>query len=448
MPTTTLNAYASAYPLVINRIRASIFKQSSPQAIIASIIDTTIGHPVRQYNFPGLPRNNYGFSLDVIDSSGNAIQNLSLFSVVPSTIDGLLTRNDEQIKCDTTIGFVSGTTTFIFDGTVGKPSYIGWDIVPSELTGRGILTKDLDYTWDKITGLFTLLQAGDVFQTSQYYNIHFEPIQNTAGNSILTINDFSSKLIIADYSILLEDFSNKIVLEPAGGYLVATLPDISTVVEGRKLMLEGSGNGCSKISTINGQSINFNRGLLFILPNESLSIYKFKRATNVFEWRVFEAYGNYKNVGQLTSDDCIESMALGKILLDGRSASTTINARLYNDFVLNLPLIQVCSFDQWSVGNNIYLYSLSDANGNFKVPDRRGLFERNSSFITKAGDYQDADTFFTYNYSSGTPLAGGQTTGLGYQAGNPNQYQFRYKQITVGTETRPVNYSTNKYVLL
>ena len=91
-------------------------------------------------------------------------------------------RNDEQIIVGTTPGFNAGLQAVVFDGTetfIGsglyKPDYRGWVIVPSELTGRGILALGLDYSWDKDTGTFILLQVGDILETGTYYNIHFEP---------------------------------------------------------------------------------------------------------------------------------------------------------------------------------------------------------------------------------------------------------------------------------
>ena len=208
MPTVVLDAYSKAYPLILNRIRASVFLETDPIALVATIIDITVGHPARIWHFPGLPRANYGFSLDEIDIGGNPINNLALFSVVPSQIDGVLVRDDEQIKVDTTPGFNSGLNTVTFDGTAGKPNYIGWEIVPSELTGRGILAIGLDYSWDSVTGIFTLLQGGDVLAEGTIYNIHFNPILNPAGGSVPTINDFTTRLVIATGNIDVSDFGH------------------------------------------------------------------------------------------------------------------------------------------------------------------------------------------------------------------------------------------------
>ncbi len=86
----------------------------------------------------------------------------------------LTVRNDEQIKVGTTTGLVAGSSSFTFDGTGGKPDYRNYEPVFNEIDGRGVLIKSLDYSWNYITGLFTLLQVGDVFAANRYYNIHFQ----------------------------------------------------------------------------------------------------------------------------------------------------------------------------------------------------------------------------------------------------------------------------------
>lgn len=88
----------------------------------------------------------------------------------------LIVRNDEQIKVGTTPGLVVGASSFTFDGTSGKPDYRQTEIVISELTGRGILVKFLDYTWNPISGRFDLIQLDDIFSLDTYYNVHFQPL--------------------------------------------------------------------------------------------------------------------------------------------------------------------------------------------------------------------------------------------------------------------------------
>jgi len=467
--TTVLNAYSKGYPSITNRIKASVYTQSNPTAIVASIIDVTAGHPARTWSFPGLPRQNYGFSLDEINAGGFVVNNLALFAVVPGPVDGLLTRNDEQIKCGLTPGFVPGATSFVFDGTefpaasgFFKPNYIGWEIVPSELTGRGILVRDLlDYTWDKVTGTFQLTQAGDIFPASMFYNIHFNPVQNPIGGSYPTVKDFLINFI--DSSTTLDDtyFGSKLICEPATEYIEVTLPDITTIPSGRPMMVEvgGSSLSCVKIIPYGSNTINFLSGNIYALPSESFWIYRYLSSDlTVDEWRISESSGNFRVVGNSLSSDQVQSGIVNAQLLNGLQGDILLHARIYNEFVLNLPVSQVVDYDSWATGtggiNKLFFSLANSANpsflGKFRFPDRRNFFERNNS-SGKAGDYftdkikqATYNVLFNtrYNYGSGMPF--GLTDGVGGATATI--------PLIIGDagalETQPKNYLTNKYILL
>lgn len=462
MPTLVLNAYSKAYPLITNRIRASIYLQSDPQALVASIIDTTSGHPARTWSFPGLPRNNYGFSMDEIDGGGAVVNNLALFDVVPGEVDGQLVRDDEQIQVDTTPGFTSLVNSATFDGTSGKPDYIGWEIVPSELTGRGILAEGLDYSWDSTTGLFTLLQTDDVFSAGTYYNIHFNPVLNSAGNSYPSISDFTIRLITTSGAIVPDDFGQKVIIEPSGDLVNCTLPALSTVVQGRPLLLECGADHvcCSKITPNGSDTINFARGALYLMPGESCSLYKFTRSVGVYEWRVYNACGNFLHCGEAVSDDIEQDGVFNKQLLNGGLGNTSKHSRLYNDYILNLPLDQVVDFDDWESDSTLQTYysfanSSNPSNANkFHFPERREMFERNTSSSNKSGDYQSSnvgEATINFPFPTGDTFTGHpyNPTALGKGLLSNSPYTLN-KSVVInsGQETRPANYSINKYVLL
>lgn len=463
MPTVVLDAYSKAFPLISNRIKASVFNENDPLTIVASIIDSTAGHPARIYHFPGLPRANYGFSLDEIDGGGIVVNNLALFDVVPGSNDGLLTRDDEQIIVDTTPGFDAGLQVVVFDGTGGKPDYIGWTIVPSELTGRGILALDLDYTWDAITGTFTLLQAGDLLTTGTYYNIHFDPMIGSGGGSVPTITDFSSRIIDVDDNILDTDFGGTIIFEPLGIYLEAQLPDITTIPIGRVLNLETirsfeNNLQCVKIVPNGSDLINFAHGNLFMMNNESCEIYRFKRPDLSNEWRVRNAVGNYLTCGQSVGDEIISSAAFCKQILDGTIRDKFQYARAYNDLVLLLPSPQVCDYDDWATGNNKYLFSYANSTDpgfadQFHFPDRTNLFERNN-LSGKAGDFQSdlMKQFWPGGMTLPTILdVTGHNTEIGVDdgAGSPDiKVQHLINTTLFGAETRPKNHLINRYILV
>lgn len=459
MPTCVLDVMTKAYPSITNRIRASVYRSFDPFALVATIIDTTVGHPSRVFHFPGLPRDNYGFSLDEIDGGGTPINNLALFDVVPGTIDGLLQRNDEQPQVGITTGFVAGATSFTFDGTGGKPDYTNWEIVPSELTGRGILVRGVDYSWDKVTGILQLLLTGDVFANGNYYNIHFEPIQNPAGNSYPTITDFDIVLITTDTSTDVTYFGKKVIAEPVSQLIEVTLPDILTVPQGRKMLFEHGGADltCVKFKPFGGTTINWLRGNIFTHPGESLSIYRFHRGVGDDEWRVDDADGNFKTVGLVVGDDEIQGDVFNRQIMNGLIADIRQYARIYNEVVLNLPLTQVVDYDAWATGNNKYFFSKSNSAdpGNlnkFHFPDRRGLFEKNNS-SGKAGDFS-LDKIKEQVLNIELPLVQHTTSGLprGVTDGPLGGSGSTILPITIGdagaTETQPKNYLINKYVLI
>ena len=77
-----------------------------------------------------------------------------------------------QIQAGVTTGFISGVTSFAFDGTSGTQDWRGYDIFPERI-GQGTMIRDVQYTWNISTGRFDLLQIGDKFQPSEYFNITF-----------------------------------------------------------------------------------------------------------------------------------------------------------------------------------------------------------------------------------------------------------------------------------
>lgn len=470
MSTVVLNAQSSAYPLITNRIQASIYLQSAPLALISSQIDSTTGHPRRIWSFPGLPRGNYGFSLDEIDSFGVVVNNLAQFDAVPGQVEGMLVRSDEQIKVDTTPGFSSGTTTFIFDGSetyagsgVFKPSYIGWTIVPSELTGRGIMVLGQDYSWDSTTGTFVLLIAGDVFATNGYYNIHFDDVIDTAGNAYPSLRDFTIQLIKVTSSIDASFFGNKLLIEPVGNYIEITLPSILTVVIGRPLMVEVT--RYTPLSSVRfipygSDQINFLNGNIYANTSESFWIYRYSHPTRGDEWRLCDVYGNFDKVGNILYNDLIQSSVHNIQMLDGSIGDIYQYSRFYNEFLLNLPIDQVIDFDSWPITlANSTKFSLANStnpsfSGKFHFADRRAMFTKSTGVVYgKAGMYfknsvGEFNSYITFPKAgtSQTQLGTGKLTGGG-AVSEPNDLVIPAK-FNIGLENIPETVLSNQYIIL
>jgi hypothetical protein len=134
-----------------------------------------------------------------------------------------------------------------------------------------------------------------------------------------------------------------------------------------------------------------------------------------------------------------------------------------------LPIGQVVNYDDWTTGNNKYFYSLANSSnpanaGKFMIPDRRNLFERNN-LSGKSGDYQLHQMLDHQHYQSigqlPTSLFGrflgifirgtyqGQASGNLDMTSNPKGLSTGFDLSPyLGSETRPVNYLINKYVLI
>lgn len=478
MSLVVLEAYSKGYPSITNRIRAAVYRQTDPQAFIAQIIDSTPGHPQRYYTFPGLPVDNYGFTLDVIDNAGVVTQNLAQFDVVPGQRFGLLTRKDEQIKSGATNGFTPGLNFFVFDGTedtpgnalTKKPDYIGWDIVPSELNGRGILVEGVDYSWDPVLARFDLLIPGDIFPPDQYYNIHFDPGASTTGNPVATTNDVAAIFIDSDTVLNPNDFGKRLIIEPASDSINITLPPLVNIVEGRQLFVDIYGVSTRTVNFIASGSdvIRFLRGKLIACTNESFVLYKSINPNTTQEFRVSNAEGNFKSVGNLFSSLLDQISGFNCLYLDGTAVSKTKYKRLYEEFVLNLNGSYLSNFDNHFTGNNKYRFSLADSlNPNnsdlFYLPDFTGLHEISSSnvllpsdFVSQSVQDHDHDLWidataaqggvpFSLARTDGISIAGAKRTGA-YSKINGNS--IKLVKNAGGGKTLPNSYIINKYILV
>ncbi len=473
MSTVVLDIYTSAWPAITNYIKCNVYAQSSPSAVVVSITDTTAGHPARTWSFPGLIRANYRFEFLEVTSGGTIIQSLGSMTAVPPSLSNYTFRVPIQIQCGVTTGVLSDINILTLDGTGGAPDIRTWDI-SIERIGLGTMKDSIDYTYNKSTGSITLVNSGDLFQLNEWFNISFIPQANSVTDSVPSLNVFKAATFINNnYSVTTDDFGAKLILKPttSNGYLEIQLPDIATVVENRVLFIEMATGTCAKFITNTGDVINWlgSRTNLFICPNEMISIYKtIDPSGPTSAWRIHDAFGNFINVGQVVTEDQIQANVFNKVALVGNQCDIYQHARLYNDFVLNLPSAQVCNYDDWSTGNNKYKYSLANSSdiGNankFMVPDRRNMFERNIGGTRNAGDFQ-TDTVGTHDHvmhgkgSIGGPsganflsklnslFSGGGGALFGASA-TPDA-TLRTGDNASGQETVPKNIAVNKYVLI
>jgi hypothetical protein len=385
MLTTILNAYSIAYPSVSLRIRARVLDYTGTSVIAQQIEDAP--HPIRTWSFPGLPRANYTFSLDVINAGGIAITNLAYFNVVPGQLGSSIVRGDEQYKVGAlNSGLVAGTSSATFDGTGDKPDFRGWEVWASISAGpNNPLVKGLDFSWNKDTGVLKLLQIGDAFQENAWWHFKFDSKDSASVQSIPTVFDYQIRLATFSTGVAYEDFGNAIITEPEDELITLTLPDITTIPVGRELKIEFGGTDltCVKLLAFGTDTLP----LTFGMPGESCIVYRYQRLSGNNEWRV-KFTGFAKLTGSIVYNDQIQpDLALLYKRLDNQVCNIRQHARLY-EYVLNLPPSQVCNFADWNTGNNKYLYSLANIDGDFHVPDRRGLSSKNTN-AGPAGVFED-----------------------------------------------------------
>lgn len=483
MSTVALDIFTGAYPTItVNDITVKVYAQSDPLSIITSLTHGA-PHLADTWSFPGLARTNLLFRIfETIPISGTVVRQLGGdMNVVPGTANGVAYKATAQIEADVTTGMSSGVNSFTFDGTSGTQDWRGWNISTADrMGGIGPMKKTVDYSWNPTTGKFMLLQAGDVFAVNEWFNIEFDTqVTDTTSSVPVSVPLFSTpKIITADYTVSAgADFGGLLIIKPAGNYLELTLPDIATVAAGRLLTIEMapfSGNKCAKIKTAAGQVIDWKAGglgALYITPQESISLYRFidpAGPTNMY--RVYNPFGNFLRVGEQVTDDNIPANVFNKILLDGTILDNKQYARIYNEYVLGLPPGEVVNYDDWTTANNKYKFSLANGAsmadaGKFRIPDKRGRFERITDGVRLPGDFeaQDLQTHRHLTHGFGAIVGAGFNWFLSiiatnrYSAGGGSD-NFGGKKNTPdatmqtgdfgGGETKPNNIAVRKYLMV
>lgn len=456
-----------------NSVKVALYKQSDPLAEVASQTLANTGGvvPETQWSFPGLDRTNYDCKVLEVDGSDNVLQLYNKFEFVPNENntewhDPILIKigvTDIPGKTPTTV-FPSGVNT------VTVPDWVGWVIRPERI-GSGQMKEGVDYSWDSVTGIWTLLVVGDVFVNDEFFFVTFDPRVNIGGgvNNADGVLFSQVKLVTNTTTLTTSDMGKMILVQGTVSYLEITLPDITTVTENKITPFEFSRGTlkCCRIKTYTGQTIDWlqgNRADLYGCPNESIQIYKRVNVDTTQNWRVFHSDGNFRNVGQQVSDDMNPSNVFNKVYLDGSAISSTDYARLYNDYVLRLPSSQVCNYSDHATGDNIYKWSFKDGTtGNFYVPDHRNIYERPTNGTDLPGTFQQ-DQIISHehitNAWNGTSQPFGTDAAALTNAGAYNGTVTNNADLTsppvdssgatltkMGTETRPISRITRKYVL-
>lgn len=468
-----------------NFLKIVLYKTTSPSAVYTSqTADDPGPTDTIEWAFPGLESANYICKMFEVTADDDVVRQLDdEFTFIPTS-----TRFDYKqpilIKIGTTE--IPGNEPTVFPADVASvvvPDWIGWTPVFWQ-PGVGPLKEGIDYEYDITTGTWSI-PGGGTFIDETYYFVTFEPVIVKDESVSQYLTPFTEVLVITTTTTLTaDDIGKKILVRPTGSYLEITLPDISTVVENRIAYFEFcQGNlRCCKIKTFSGDIVDWykkgsdDRIALYGCRNGFLELYKNVVDEDTSVWRVHNASNDFYTVGHRIAEDQVNANVVNKVSLffsDATGISSEDFARLYNEYVLNLPAAQVCTYANWSVGNNKYLYSLKDSGtGKFHVPDLRDKFLRVTDGSRIAGDFQDhavqqhrhllaknsdSEGLLTKlkrlfakkdnGQTNGYILAGGDSEPDVLQSGKMVDDNGDALTANIATETRPVNVAENYYVL-
>ena len=383
MATVTPRIYTGAFPTISNPIKYALFAASDPLAEVESQTFAA-PHPVRAVSFPGLERINYILRIYEMVGGIPVRTLVDDFNFNPDNNE-IAYKAPEIIVCGLTPGFSPGAGSFVFDGTDGKPDWRNWTPI-MQPPGFSPWLEGYNYTWDVVTGTLTMVD-GQTFESEFRVLAEFETIVDAGATGGVPSGRLFNEVLEVTSSITLtpDDFGKKILINPASTYLKITMPAISTVVQNKTIFFEtGVDTGtdfCVEIQAEGSTQWAFGkagRGSMFMVANETFTCYRYGAS-----WHVQDAVGNYKNVGEQTASD--DDVLFGALQMIGQSINSTQYKRLYNDFVLQLPASQVVPYASWAA--NPTKWSYVDGSGNFRVPDRRNMHERNSNATNIAGNY-------------------------------------------------------------
>lgn len=488
MSTCNLGIGTNPFPSITSDdVQIALYDTTDPLAVVTSQ-QNHAPHPQRAWSFVGLPVANYIFRIYQMVGTTSAIraQLGGDMTVVPGETPVITYWEDEQITADTTLGFSSGVNSVVFDGTGGKEDWRGRDIATLvRIGGAGTMKKGIDYSWNTNTGTLTLLNADDEFIAAEWFNVTFGLLIGTQTASVPTILPafLTPKVITGNYTVNVGiDFGGNLIIRPAGTYLEITMPALSTVPVNKLITFEfdpGAMQQCCKFILQAGEMLTGllgTRSNLYMANREKVSFYKFID-TGGAVWRPWEPSGNWSVLGDEVTNENAVANVFNRVLMDGGTLNGTSTngldtkqfARHYNDFVLNLPGAEVCNYDAWATGTNIYLYSLANSSnpanvGKYRIPNKLNVFERMTDGTRKPGNFQAAQ-IPSHNHPNGVAddspphpfslsVYGKTTVDMpGDADGQPDIVGTSVSQQGLtgtvgGSDGRPANIANRKYLLV
>src|SRR6185312_14242337 len=283
---TTLNNAA-------NNFVFALYDASAPTVLLESQAPAKpYGNPIQvTFNYNCLSGHIYIIKLwESVDTTPTGVVRNSFSQSVNSTNVSVKLRPDEYLEADVTTGLTSGTTSYI------NTDWADWKY-SIERIGMGTMVPD--YTIDTnpnytaiLTGGFSLIQDGDVFQPNEKFVVRFEPQVTTASPPAGSASAIFSngRIITEDTDFSNSDAGQALFIQSIANKITLTLPALSTIQDytffyffsfgGQHYNAVFNAFGTDKIQyqIIHG---NHQVGQIILGQNESLKIFKANGVWNV-----------------------------------------------------------------------------------------------------------------------------------------------------------------------
>ncbi len=298
---------------------------------------------------------------------------------------------------------------------------------------------------DKLpSGGFQLIN-GTTFNDEDEGDVYFLTIYKTATSQVqvTTQNQFIDIIeVSANFTFGTTHYDKLLVAAWATAVGTITMPQLSNIPNNKSLNVNTNGGNLRNviIQFASGESVwhegkQLNR--IVLGRGEKIRIV-FKNGAG----HVVFYHGEQKRVGvrELVDVVGVNQMALAGLASGGSTYSLTDFPRVA-DYLATLPPGQtIGDLNTWNTDDNKHFWYYNIGLGVFSFPDDRNVFYRAVTGADVPGRYQADEAKITYRDTSGQGVGGGTLpTNLGYTAGNPNAFQFRYNNLTVGNETRGKN---------
>ncbi|MGN6416151.1 MAG: hypothetical protein ACTHMC_01575 [Pseudobacter sp.] len=363
-----------------NWLVAAVYDASAPTVLVDSIPLPKPYGGTKNITFMNLEGIVYNFRLFESATTSPVGTVLNGFSFQPSLGSITVVRNDLYLTGDISPDFPSGQNGY------DDNSLIGWSF-DLERVGMGTLEKGVDYelTLDGVpddslaANGWRLLRDEDVVGEEERFVHHFQPrvTSSSSGTGSGGGGNMIAGSTILDSDIVLDNtYMKKVCLLQGNGvdYFTVALPPLSTVADNQLVGFISAGGDHVNASVVvdNTDSILFNGIRSRMTMGQCEQFWLFKAYDM---WNVAFPDGNFKTVGEIVYSYVMTE--LNSVFANGGILSRTTYARLWNDFVSQLPPSMLISDSGWNStqvinGRTVYInrgkFTTGDGSTTFRVP--------------------------------------------------------------------------------